>query len=222
MTSAVVVPIAPGSWAVVVGGLVALALVALTGTWAGSIVTVAHEGGHLLLVLLSGNNPLGFAVHEDTGGGVTVFYGPRGVSLIFISLAGYTTPPLLGLAGAHLVLDGKSWSVLWAALVLLGGSLLHARGLFTVLIVVLAGVGIGWAALRGDATVQAVTATTLVWWMLLGGVRSLVPLGLGGGESSDAGQLSRDTWIPAVIWVAGFWLVALACLWAGGGRLLGW
>ena len=221
MASAVAVPVAPGSWVVIVGGLVALVLVVFTGTWAGSIVTVAHEGGHLVLALLSGRHPSGFMVHEDTGGGVTVFRGGWGVSLVFIFLAGYPAPSLLGLAGAHLVLDGKSWSVLWAALVLLGGSLLHARGLFTHLVVVLAGVAIGWAAVQGDATVQALAAATLVWWLLLGGVQSLLPLRFAGGESSDPGQLARCTWIPAVVWVAGFWAAALACLWAGGSRLLG-
>jgi hypothetical protein len=221
MGSAVSIPVAPGSWAVVVGGLVALGLVALTGTWAGSIVTVAHEGGHVVLALISGRNPAGFVVNEDTGGGATLFRGDWGVSLVFIFLAGYPTQSLLGLAGAHLVLDGKSWSVLWAALILLFGSLLHARGLFTNLIVVLAGVGVGWAAVQGGPEVQAPVAATLVWWLLLGAVRSLLPLGFGGGETSDAGQLSRCTWVPAVVWVAGFWAAALACLWAGGGRMLG-
>jgi peptidase M50B-like protein len=221
MGSAVAIPVAPGSWPVVVGGIVALGLVLLTGTWAGSVVTVAHEGGHVVLALLSGRDPGGFVVNEDTGGGATAFRGGWGVSLVFVYLAGYPTPPLLGLAGAHLVVDGRSWSVLWAALVLLGGSLLHARGLFTNLIVVLAGVGIGWAAVRGGPDVQAPVAAALVWWLLLGGVRALLPLGLGGDASSDAGQLARCTWVPAVVWVAVFWAAALACLWAGGGRMLG-
>ena len=56
--------------------------------------------------------------------------------------------------------------------------------------------------------------------MLFGGVQSLVGQGLGAG-GSDAAQLARCTWIPAVLWVALFWFVAVVCLWVGERRLLG-
>ncbi len=213
-------PVAAGSSVVYVAGFVALLLVVFTGTWAASIVTVAHEGGHVVVALLSGRNPAGFVVNETTGGGETRFVGGWGVSLVFIFLAGYVTPPLIGLAGANLVLGGKSWSVLWAAVILLAGSFLHARGPFTNLVVVLAGVGIGWAAVRGGAGVQSLVAITIVWWMLLGGVSTLLGQGLG-VKGSDAAQLARCTWIPAVVWVALFWFVAVVCLWVGGRRLIG-
>lgn len=220
MVGDIIGPVAPGSPVVHVTGFVALLLVVFTGTWAASIVTVAHEGGHVVLALISGRNPSGFVVNEDTGGGATRFDGGWGVSLIFIFLAGYLTPPLIGLAGANLVLADRSWSVLWVALILLAGSFLHARGLFTNLVVVLAGVGIGWAAVAGDPALQSFVAVTLVWWMLFGGVQSLVGQGLG-ASGSDAAQLARCTWIPAVLWVALFWFVAVICLWVGGRRLLG-
>jgi len=213
-------PVAPGASVVHVAAFIALLLVVFTGTWAGSIVTVAHEGGHVVMALLSGRRVFGFVVNENDGGGETVYEGGWGVSLVFIGLAGYLTPPLLGLAGANLVLAGQSWSVLWAVLILLAGALLHARGLFTNLIVVLAGVGIGWVAVGDDAGLQALVAVTLVWWMLLGALRSLVHLGFG-GEPSDAASLARRTWIPAIVWVALFWFVAVVCLWVGGRRLLG-
>ena len=158
-------------------------------------------------------------MHETTGGGVTSREGGWGVSNIFISLAGYLTPPLLGFAGANLVLAGKSWSVLWAALILLAGVFLHAHDPFTTTIVVLAAVGIGWAAVAGPRPVQAFVAVVLVWWLLFGAIRSLVALGL--GEKGDAANLSRSTWIPAIVWVALFWFVAILCLWVGGRRLLG-
>jgi hypothetical protein len=177
MIGGVLGEVTPGASVVHVGGFIALVLVVFTGTWAESIVTVAHEGGHVVMALLSGRNPRGFVVEQNTGGGVTTFDSGWGVSLIFIFLAGYLTPPLLALAGANLVLAGRSWSVLWAALILLAGALLHARGLFTNLVVVLAGIGIGWAAVGDDAGIQSLVAVTLVWWMLLGGVRSLVGQG---------------------------------------------
>ncbi len=213
-------PVTAGSAVVHVAGFVALMLVVFTGTWTESIVTVAHEGGHVVAALLSGRNPSGFVVKEGSGGGETTLDGSWGVSLIFVGLAGYLTPPLLGLAGANLVLAGKSWSVLWAAVILLFGSFLHARGLFTNLIVVLAGAGIGWVAVADDADLQALVAVTLVWIMLFGGVRQLLWQRLG-TSGSDAAQLSRVTWIPAILWVALFWFVTSICVWVGGRRLLG-
>ena len=69
--------------------------------------------------------------------------------------------------------------------------------------------------------VQAGVAVGLVWLMLLGGVTTLRGQRLGGNRSSDAGQLARLTWIPAFLWVALSWFVAIVCLWVGGRRLLG-
>jgi membrane-bound ClpP family serine protease len=126
----------------------------------------------------------------------------------------------LGLAGATLVLAGKSWSVLWASIVLLVGAFVHARDNFTCTVIVLAAVGIGWAAIEGSPPVQGFVAVVLAWWMLFGGVRQLQGMGLG-VSGSDAANLSRFTWIPAILWVALFWFVALLCLRVGGRRLLG-
>jgi hypothetical protein len=212
--------VTPGSPVVLIGGLVALILVVFTDTWAESLVTVAHEGGHAFVALLTGREVLSLRVNETTGGGVTRHSGGWGVGRIFISLAGYLTPPLLGLAGATLVLAGKSWSVLWASIVLLVGAFVHARDNFTCTVIVLAAVGIGWAAVEGSPPVQGFVAVVLAWWMLFGGVRQLQGMGLG-VSGSDAANLSRFTWIPAILWVALFWFVALLCLLVGGRRLLG-
>lgn len=220
MVSDVIGPVTAGSTVVHVAGFVGLLLVVFTGTWTASIVTVAHEGGHVVAALLSGRDPTGFHVNENTGGGATRLNVSWGVTIIFVDLAGYLTPPLLGLAGANLVLAGKSWSVLWASVILLIGSFLHARGLFTNLVVILAGAGIGWVAVTGTEDLQALVAVTLVWIMLFGGVRALLGMGLG-KSGSDAAELSNDTWIPAILWVALFWFVAIVCLWVGGRRLLG-
>lgn len=84
----------------------------------------------------------------------------------------------------------------------------------------LAGAGIGWVAVAGTEDLQALVAVTLVWIMLFGGVSTLLGQGLGKG-GSDAAQLSRVTWIPAFLWAALFWFVAIVCLWVGGRRLLG-
>lgn len=206
----------PVAW---VTGLVVLGLVLFTGTWAGSLVTVAHEGGHIAVAALTGRAPSGFRVHEGTGGGYTTIVGGWGLGLILTLMAGYVTPPLLGLGGAYLVLDGRSGAVLWVAVVLLAGVAFLAETAFTTVLVLLAGLGIGYAAVRGDPEVQRWLATALVWLMLLGGVSSLRGQGFG-RKDSDAAVLARNTLIPRVVWVAGFWFVALGCLWWGGRALL--
>ncbi len=220
MNAEVIGPAVAGQPVVHITGFVVLLLVAFTGTWVGSLVTVAHEGGHVIVAVLTGRGPSGFAVGEGKGGGATVFTGGWGAGLILVYLAGYLTPPLVGLAGANLVLAGQSWSLLWASLLLLLGAYFQARGLFTNLIVLLAGGGIGWVAVQGGSELQAGVAVALVWLMLLGGVTSLVGQGFG-KEGSDAAQLARYTLIPRIVWVALFWFVAIVCLWVGGRRLLG-
>ncbi len=202
-------------------GLLVLILVYLpvTKATACALETVAHEGGHMVVATLSGRGPKGFHLGPD-GGGATVVTGGWGVGRILGLLAGYITPPLVGLAGASLVVAGQSWSVLWAALVLLFGAWMQARDRFTGLIILLAGTGIGWVAVAGPPEAQAVIAVTLVWIMLLGGISALIDLRLG-GPGSDSAQLAANTWIPRIVWVAGFWTVAILCLAAGGRALLG-
>jgi hypothetical protein len=113
---------------------------------------------------------------------------------------------------------GKSWSLLWAALFLLFEALLKAADTFTRLIVLLAGVGIGWILAKGGPTLQAGVAVALVWLMLIGGVTTLVGQGFG-VDTSDAALLSGYTLIPRILWVGLFWLVAILCLWVGARRL---
>jgi hypothetical protein len=64
-----------------------------------------------------------------------------------IGLLGFLTPPLLGLAGAYLVLAGQAWPVRWVVLVLLFVAYLKTRDMFTTVIVLLLGAGI-WMGCR--------------------------------------------------------------------------
>lgn len=111
----VVGPSVGGQPVVHITGFVVLVLVTFTGTWAGSLVTVAHEGGHVVVGVLTGRYNGRFRVNETTGGGATAADTSWGAGAILSTAAGYLTPPLVGLAGANLVLDGQSWSLLWAA-----------------------------------------------------------------------------------------------------------
>jgi Peptidase M50B-like len=213
-------PSVAGTPVVYVSGAIVVVLLTFAGTWVGSLVTVAHEGGHIVVAILTLRKPRVFHVNETTGGGETLIEAGWGAGLILSVLAGYLTPPLVGLAGANLLLAGKAWSLLWASVILLFGAYFKAKNLFTILIVTLAGAGIGWTAIRGWPELQAGVAVGLVWLMLIGSVRSLVALRFG-GDGSDAAILADNTLIPRILWVALFWFVAIVCLWVGGRRLLG-
>ncbi|QJY48295.1 M50 family metallopeptidase [Pseudonocardia broussonetiae] len=214
--------VTPGAPVVHIAGFIALLLVTFTGQWAGSLVTIVHEGGHVVMGVLSGRTVTGFHVTEgDANGGATDIPGGWYVSNLFIGVIGYMTAPLLGLAGANLVLDGKAWSLLWASVLLLVFALLHARGFFTNLLVVGYGVLIGWVAVAGSPDLQATVGVLLVWWMLIGEFAGLVVLGVGGKGRGDPALLSRDFLVPGFVWVAWWWFVAVVCLWVGGRRLLG-
>jgi hypothetical protein len=107
-----------------------------------------------------------------------------------IGLLGFLTPPLLGLAGAYLVLAGQAWPVRWVVLVLLFVAYLKTRDMFTMVIVLLLGAGIGWVAVRGDPELQAGVAVAPVWLLLLGAITPRpVP-----GESKKTSDLTPGHW----------------------------
>lgn len=198
-------------------GFVALLLVVFTGSWAGSIVTLAHEGGHALVAVLSLRGLKGIHL-GDGGGGVTYFSEGRwGVTLYPLYLAGYLVPPLLGLGGAAVLVDGNVWGVLVGLAVLLAVGFVAAANALANVVALVALVGVVVALWRGSTSLQIAIATVVVWWLLIGGVRSAVQMAR--TPTSDAGQMSRLTLLPPLLWKS-FWVtVALVCLYAGG-RLL--
>lgn len=202
-----------------VTGAVVLALVLFTGSWAGALVTVAHEGGHMTLAVLTGRNHSGFTLHRDGGGATRVNDGRWGIGDILTTFAGYPAPPLLGLGGAALVANGLSWSVLWATLALLVGAAFQARNGLAIAVAVLAMAGVGWTAWFGWAELQATVALGLVWLLLIGGARATLTLSRRDG--SDPYWLARHTLVPRIVWHAVFIAIAGACLWIGGRSLLG-
>ncbi|HWM60352.1 MAG TPA: M50 family metallopeptidase [Pseudonocardia sp.] len=205
-------------------GFVVLVLVAFTGPYADSIVTVAHEGGHMLALLAAGRPIRSFTLtgRDDRTDGATGFWrlpGGTWVSDISTAFAGYPAPPLLGLGGAYVIADGNAWGVLWIGIVLLLAVLLvESNGLATVITLLILG-GVLWATLAGGRTIQAAVAVGLVWLLLIGGLRRIL---LDGAHASDAHALSDMTWIPRFVW-SGIWLViAAVSLWVGGRLILGY
>lgn len=202
-----------------VTGFVMLMLVTFTGSWAGSVVTVAHEGGHMILAILTGRGLKGFGLEDGGGGGTDVDDQSWGPGLILLTFAGYVTPPLAGLAGSSLVLAGRSWSVLWVAVILLLGAWAQFKNLLAAVVILVAGGGIGWVAVEGAPELRTGLAVALVWWMLLGGVRAAAILSRDDG--TDPARLASYTLVPRIVWHGVFLFVAIICLWVGGRRLLG-
>ncbi|MBB5111583.1 M50 family metallopeptidase [Micromonospora echinospora] len=212
---------------VVLTAVVALAVVATRMPWriARNAVTIAHEGGHALVALLTGRRLHGIRLHSDTSG-LTLSAGrPTGPGMILTLLAGYVAPSLLGLGGAWLLAGNRITLLLWLAVALLLAMLVMIRNLFGVLSLLVTGgvvLAVSWYT---SPEVQAAFAWTSVWFLLLGGVRPVFELhrqrARGRMPQSDADQLARLTPFPALFWVGVFLLVSVGALVVGALLLAG-
>ncbi|WKX72492.1 M50 family metallopeptidase [Streptomyces sp. XD-27] len=217
----------PSRWLVVSAGVVALAVVVYRTTWviARNAITIAHEGGHGLVALLSGRRLDGIRLHSDTSG-LTVSRGkPTGLGMILTAAAGYTAPSLLGLGGAWLLAANHITALLWGATALLVAMLVMIRNAYGMLTVLIAGAAFFLVSWLTEPQVQAAFAYVVVWFLLLGGVRPPFELQrkrrYGHAGDSDPDQLARLTNVPAVAWLLLFHTVSLCSLIGGGSWLLG-
>ncbi|MER5909002.1 M50 family metallopeptidase [Streptomyces sp. NPDC001982] len=215
----------PNLWVVLATLAAALAVVVPHAPWrlSRNAITIAHEGGHGLVALLTGRQLTGIRLHSDTSG-LTVSRGkPHGVGMILTAASGYTAPPLLGLGGAALLAAGHITLLLWLATALLVAMLVMIRNAYGALTVVVTGGTFLLVSWLTGPQVQAAFAYAVVWFLLLGGVRPAFELQAkrrrGGAGDSDADQLSRLTHAPAGLWLFLFHAVSLCSL-IGGGRWL--
>ncbi|GAA2239942.1 M50 family metallopeptidase [Streptomyces amakusaensis] len=216
---------APEAWLVIATGVLALAITVPRPLWrlSRNAVTIAHEGGHGLLALLTGRSLQGIRLHSDTSG-LTVSRGrPTGPGMVLTAAAGYPAPSLLGLGGAALLGSGHVTLLLWLATALLLGMLVMIRNAYGALTVILTGAAFLLVSWLAEPEVQAAFAYTAVWFLLLGGVRPVFELQSkrrhGGAPDSDADQLSRLTHVPPAMWLFLFHAVSICAL-IGGGRWL--
>ena len=205
-------PVVSGALAVVI------VLVLVAGGSVAVLDTVAHEGAHVAVGMLTGRRVLNFEVTDGDSGGTYSEKTGWGPGRILTSFAGYVAPPLLGLAGAALLVAGEAWPLLWAVVVLLVLAWIKARNDLTTFVLVLLAGFIGYVALYGTPVLQAAFAAGLVWLLLISGLRSAVMSST--DDRSDAASLARDTLIPRVVWKAIFVAVALYCLYVGTHLLL--
>jgi hypothetical protein len=215
---------------VAVSGAVALLVVLNARSWhlTRNAITIAHEGGHALVSLLSGRRLEGIRLHSDTSG-ETVSRGRRtGPGMVFTAFAGYVTPSLLGAGAAVLLAAHHVVLLLWLFLVLLGATFLAIRNAYGVLAVLATAAAVCAVTLLAAAPVQAAFGYGAAWFLLLGGVRPVAELHRSRSRSrrrgrwplaSDADQLARLTGVPGGVWVAVFGLVAVVAL-VIGARLL--
>ena len=215
----------PPTWVVAVTGVAALVVVLNAATWqlTRNMITIAHEGGHAFVSVLSGRRLDGIRLHSDTSG-VTYSRGKRtGPGMVLTSAAGYVTPSLLGAGAAWLLAAHHVTAMLWLLLALLAATFLAIRNAYGVLAVLVTATAVFLVSWFATATIQAAFGYAAAWFLLLGGVRPVVELQRqrrrGRGRASDADQLARLTGVPGGFWVAVFALVCLAAL-VLGTRLL--
>ncbi|WP_019889303.1 M50 family metallopeptidase [Streptomyces purpureus] len=218
---------APEQWLVLATAAAALLAVVPRAIWrlSRNAITIAHEGGHGLIALVTGRRLDGIRLHSDTGG-LTVSRGrPTGLGMILTAAAGYTAPPLLGLGGAWLLSAHRITLLLWLATALLLAMLVMIRNAYGALSVILTGAAFLLVSWLTEPDVQSGFAYTAVWFLLLGGVRPAFELQAkrrhGGAPDSDADQLARLTHVPPVLWLFLFHAVSLCSLIGGGRWLLG-
>jgi Peptidase M50B-like len=217
----------PPALLVLVTALVALVVVAFRPLWriARNAITIAHEGGHALVALLTGRKLRGIRLEFDTSG-LTLSAGrPTGPGMMLTLLAGYLAPSLIGLAGAWILGGNRITLLLWVAVVLLLLMLINIRNVFGAVSVVITGVIVFAVSWYASPQVQAAFAYAGVWFLLIGGVRPVGELqrlrSRGRMPESDADQLGYITHVPAIFWVGFFGLVNLAALVIGTFMLAG-
>lgn len=206
---------------------VAALLVAYPPLWryARHAVTIAHEGAHGLVALVTGRRLSGIRLHSDTSG-LTVSAGrPTGLGMVATCAAGYIGPGLFGLGAAALLAAGHAVGLLWALLGLLALLLVQIRNWYGLWSVLVTG-GVVFAAtwwLPSDG--QAAFAALATWFLLLAAPRTVLELQRSrrrrGAPDSDADQLARLTHLPALLWVGFFLAVDLGALVLAARWLLG-
>jgi hypothetical protein len=209
---------APSGQVVAWTGLIGVLLVWVPAAWSVTrhVVTIAHEAAHGLVAFVSGRRLQGIRLHSDTSG-LTVSSGrTTGLGMILTAAAGYVGPGLLGLAAASLLAHHRAVGLLWALLILLALLLIQVRnwfGLWSIVVSAAVVFGVSWW-LAPQA--QSAFAYVLTWFLLLAAPRPVLELqghrrGTG-TRTSDADQLARLTFLPAIVWVGFFLVVTVGAL----------
>jgi hypothetical protein len=218
---------APPSWVVLAAAATALFVVVDTSSWrrARHLVTLAHEGGHAAVAVLSGRRLQGVRLHSDTSGLTLTSGRPTGPGMVATAAAGYPAPTVLGLAVTAGLVSGHLAVTLWGCLLLVLALLITVRNLFGLLSVLLTAIALAVVPIWAPASVQAAFGYLLAWFLLLAAPRPVLELQRKRRREqvvvTDADQLARLTGTPTLLWVTLFLLGTVGGAAAGGWALLG-
>jgi len=217
MMSAEVVtqPAAPSLVLVVGAGLTALLIVGLGWAVTRYAITIAHEGGHALTASSLGVRVAGIVI-DSRGGETKSDLVPGSANDFLITLAGYVAPSLFGLGGAILLNVGQVRNVLWLSLGFLVCALFMSRNPVTVVKVGLTLLCILAVLRYAGAGFQTFFAYAWIWFLLIGGVRSVLNLSrireTGRDTVSDVYFLQKSSYLPASLWIGFYGLFSFASL----------
>lgn len=217
----------PEQWVVWVSAAVAFVLV-LSPPWrlTRHLVTIAHEGGHAVVALLTGRKLSGIRLHSDTSG-LTVSYGkPRGFGMVCTAFAGYTAPGLVGLGAAFMLRQGYGVGLLWLLILVLALMLMQIRNWFGLLSILVSALALGAVSWLASTEWQTAVAYLVTWFLLLAAPRPVIELQAsrraGKARNSDADMLARLTPLPGLFWVFAFFVVTVGALALGSWWIGAW
>lgn len=191
------------TWGIGIGwvGLAIGGLLVGTPLWLGAelLVTALHEFGHAAITWVTPGRVTAIRVHANSGGITDARDDEDGQTGVLFLLAGYPTPPLLGLAAAEAAHLGWATAGLWAAVACLVAVLLLMRNWFGLVFALGATGALGAFTWYAPVGWRPLALCSLAWLLLLGGVRAAVEQYQRGGEQ-DADSLARLSVIPVWIW----------------------
>lgn len=71
-------------------------------------LTRAHEGAHMLALVVALRPIKDWEIEDNADGGTTARSAPGWLAYVFFVFVGYAGPPLLGLGGATLIADSNA------------------------------------------------------------------------------------------------------------------
>lgn len=185
--------------------------------WSSYFITVVHEGGHALAALMVGSRLHGITIRWDRSG-ETMTMGRRFTPFrIWTTWWGYPFPAFLGAFYVWGAQNGWQGPAVTLTLLMAVIMFLSIRSLMAFLSIGLSVVGLGLAWWYLPPSLMGSFLYFLGWFLLFGGLRGLTNLVKhhldGTTENSDATALQQMTFIiPAVVWLASFWVAQIACL----------
>jgi hypothetical protein len=184
------------------------------------LITIAHEGGHVVAGAATGGKIVSVTVNADGTGLTKATLKPN---RFLFWLVGYVGPSLFGILGATILVNGMDPDViLWLSFALLVLIFFQIRNLFGWFAVIIGGLTFFMVARYGTPIGRTVLAYSWVWFLLIGGFLHTVQSNRKSvGWSADAASLRDFTKLPRGFWGLLWWLATLAALVYGGGILFG-